>query len=409
MSTGKPSKFNIDGEIIWQCSAIESSKVFNRLAEKTQVLFPTIGEHEVIRNRLTHSYEVATSSTMMAYAIAKHLGLSLHDVDYRGSVRAASLGHDLGLPPLGHDGQKMINTHFKQLGLDEGFDDNNNNLVVIAKNRIPLSNYTIASMIKYPDRLYPWQKPIYTPMLEDALALDAAHFGALGITLEPQRRTIACQIMDESDRNTYISSDLKDFLSLGNTFPEEQVMAMAEAEHLCYRFSELPSLFMMLKNANKTHIANYFLNLKNRFNENYQLTSKGVVVINEDLLAWREFLWKIEHQFYIKPLRLQVTQQEHFTAMMEFIKQVTEHNFAPSRTYRDLILNAKTPEDRLRAQRDMIAETTDYYAIKLHKKAILLAGTELRAAPTGLQQGFIQPIQPDSNVVMDAVMHEYRN
>lgn len=403
------SAFCIDAEIIGQKSAIESSKIFSRLAEKTQVQFPTIGEHEVIRSRLTHSYEVATSSSMMAYSIARNLGLTRFDIDYRGSVEACAFLHDIGHPPMGHDGQKILDFHFKELGLSEGFSDNNNTLVVIAKNRIPVSEYTIASVMKYPDKLYPWQKNIYEPILAAAIEMDRVHFSKFNINLTAQKTTIACQIMDEADRNTYICSDLKDFLSMGNTLPEDDIVKMAEDMQLHYRFSELQSLFLMLRNPNKDHIANYFLNLKNRFNENYRLTGNGLEVINKDLLAWREFLWKVEHRFYIKPLRLQESQKKHFEAMINFVKRVTSENFMPSRTYRERILNAATREDRLRAQRDMIAETTDYYATKLHKHAVVFANTELRDVPLTFQQGQHPSIQPDSNLVLEKVMAEYQN
>jgi dGTP triphosphohydrolase len=83
-----------------QISNIETNKQFCRLAEKTQVAFPSQGRCEVVRNRLTHSYEVATSSSIMAYHIAEARGWAPHSVDYQGSLKPAALLHDIGHPVL---------------------------------------------------------------------------------------------------------------------------------------------------------------------------------------------------------------------------------------------------------------------------------------------------------------------
>ena len=48
-----------------------------------------------------------------------------------------------------------MDSYFKAKGVPEGFCDNNNTLSVIEKNDIVLSAHTIASVIKYPERLYP--------------------------------------------------------------------------------------------------------------------------------------------------------------------------------------------------------------------------------------------------------------
>lgn len=69
----------------FQISNIESNKQFQRLSEKTQVLVPQHGQVEVVKNRLTHSYEVANSTLLLAANIAKLHKVLLTDIDYKSS------------------------------------------------------------------------------------------------------------------------------------------------------------------------------------------------------------------------------------------------------------------------------------------------------------------------------------
>jgi dGTP triphosphohydrolase len=351
-----------------QISAIETNKLFRRLSEKTQVAFPRQGMPEVLLTRLTHSFEVATSSAVMAYFIADQFGWAPRAVDYMGSVEPCSLLHDIGHTPYGHPGKDVLSQRFTSVGLDEGFCDNNNVLTVIEKNNIMVSDHTIASVIKYPSDLYPYQMEKYTALLQKELARDAAHFASLGLHLLPQTRTIACQIMDEADRNTYVCSDLADFLCLGNTLSSNTLKQMADKAGLVYRYSELQALASVMRSRDKSTIKAYFNNLKNQFNMNFTLTEKGLTVLNASLHAYREFLWDVEHEHYIKPIRQEDFHLNNMKKFHAFIDKVLNEGFAPSRTYAAAIQRAKDAGDRtsmLRAQRDMIAEATDLYVTNM--------------------------------------------
>src|SRR5262245_56801540 len=72
------------------------SKAFRRLKHKTQVFLAPMGDH--YRTRLTHTHEVS----QIARSIAKVLRL------HEELTEAIALGHDLGHPPFGHAGERVI-------------------------------------------------------------------------------------------------------------------------------------------------------------------------------------------------------------------------------------------------------------------------------------------------------------
>lgn len=400
-------------EELGQVSVIESSKVFQRLAEKTQVRFPTLGEGEVFRNRLTHSYEVATSTQSIALSISKkskNIRMLYHDIDYMGSLRAAALAHDLGVPPLGHDGSRLLSKMFKAEGLPEPFSENDQVLAVIEKNLV-VSNHTKASTIKYPEKMPEHLAKVYHPLLSQEILRDAEHFELFGIHLSDAKRTIACQLMDDGDRNTYITSDLKDFLSLGNSIPSRIVYEMAEEQGLYYRFSELPGFIRMLESRDKSHIESYFKNMRQRFNENYSLTSSGLTVENEDLLNWREFLWDLEFQFYITPLRTDEHHLERMNLLSVMVNRVLKEDFCPSRYYAEQIRKSTTHEDVLRAKLKMLAEMTDWYITNHQKIVMINAGTTLINDRHSTTQRVLSPDSPliATKEVADVIRETYGN
>ena len=73
-------------------------KAFRRLKHKTQVFFAPTGDH--YRTRLTHTLEVSQIARTIAKVLHMHEELT----------EAIALGHDLGHPPFGHAGERVIDT-----------------------------------------------------------------------------------------------------------------------------------------------------------------------------------------------------------------------------------------------------------------------------------------------------------
>ncbi len=85
------SEFNRD------YNRILHSQLYRRLRHKTQVFFATKNDH--ICTRMEHVNHVASVS----YTIAENFGLNTE------LTNAISIGHDLGHPPFGHEGENILN------------------------------------------------------------------------------------------------------------------------------------------------------------------------------------------------------------------------------------------------------------------------------------------------------------
>lgn len=355
----------LDRDSLRERRSIEDSRQFARSAEKTQVMMPQIGLDEIIKNRATHSYETSTSSLVIAAYVAEIENLTLNDIDYMRSIHNAALAHDIGHPSFGHDAATLISDYFKAKGLAEGFDDNNNNLIVIEKNNIEIRDYTLASLIKYPNALYPSQVEKYGKILNDALEQDKEHFKQFGFDLSGQKKTIACQIMDEADRNSYTCSDLTDFLSIGNHLEPDDVRRFAEMYNVSHMVNDLIEVAV---HGRKGEIRKYFSDLKESFNKNHFLSNNGIQHRDKELLRLRELLSKLSKEFYIKPLRMMDFHDENMKKLKAFINEVVNNKFYPSMHYKDKIENAKNKEERLLALRDMIGEVSDWYVVNMYEK-----------------------------------------
>ena len=124
------------------CSRLIHSPSFRKLQGKTQI-FPGL-ESDFLRNRLTHSMEVADIGKSVALRVndfSEWSGIEPINLDL---VEFACLAHDLGHPPFGHVGERALNDCMLQFGKFEGNAQTFRILARIEKKRtLPDSVYSI--------------------------------------------------------------------------------------------------------------------------------------------------------------------------------------------------------------------------------------------------------------------------
>jgi dGTPase len=199
------------------------SAQFRRLGGITQVTTPS--ELFAFHNRLTHTLEVAQISRRIAErAVTTCPGSeSLIDPDV---CEAAALAHDLGHPPFGHNGERVLD----RLARDEnkaggtvmdGFEGNAQSLRILLKlavrnsdqRGLDLTVATLRASIKYPwllrDASSGWKGKF------GVYETEAVEFAKLWNGMPFQRQTLEAEIMDWADDVAYSTHDFYDFALAG--------------------------------------------------------------------------------------------------------------------------------------------------------------------------------------------------
>ncbi|WP_150462165.1 deoxyguanosinetriphosphate triphosphohydrolase [Nesterenkonia ebinurensis] len=185
------------------------SSALRRLGAKTQVVAPS--NDDFSRTRLTHSLEVA----QVGRELGRMLGCDPDVVD------AACLSHDLGHPPFGHHGEKVLNDLAEDIG---GFEGNAQTLRILARletkrfhpdGRSAGLNLTRASLdaaVKYPWRAH--QAPLKPDGTRSqkfgAYEDDLEVFFWMRRGVEGTRKSMEAQVMDAADDIAYSVHDVED-------------------------------------------------------------------------------------------------------------------------------------------------------------------------------------------------------
>ncbi len=213
-STDYRSEFQRDRDRIIYCSA------FRRLQGKTQVFMS--GEYDFYRTRLTHSIEVAQIGRSIVNFLNRHTSFFSSDFHLDGSlVEGICLSHDIGHPPFGHGGEKILNQVMAEYG---GFEGNAQTLRILTeifyeapsgRRGMKPSRAFMDGVMKYKileqNMLPPKQKFLYNDQVQ---YLD---FISNNGKLKPAvaSKSIECQIMDWSDDTAYSLNDLLDGYKAG--------------------------------------------------------------------------------------------------------------------------------------------------------------------------------------------------
>lgn len=230
------------------------SPSFRRLQGKTQ-LFAGL-ESDFFRNRLTHSLEVAQIAKTIGIKVNTEQSLGI-DLDL---LELAALGHDLGHPPFGHTGEKILDACMRAHG---GFEGNAQTLRILTRLEKKLDNFerqlkgphrpvwyqgekdasyglnlcvrSLAAILKYDHKIpdsraesAPLQKGYYH---HEAPVVEEVRRHVLGAKETRVLKVVECQIMDLADDIAYSTYDLEDAFKgglltpLDLLFPAEAVLA----------------------------------------------------------------------------------------------------------------------------------------------------------------------------------------
>ncbi|MBL4576597.1 MAG: dNTP triphosphohydrolase [Opitutaceae bacterium] len=217
------------------------SSAFRRLQSKTQVFLS--GEYDFYRTRLTHSIEVAQiGRSICQYLRSSSELLSSGFYIDEDLVEAVCLAHDLGHPPFGHAGEKILHALMKDFG---GFEGNAQTLRMLTEviYQTEKACYGIAptracldGVLKYKvlfgdsngarnHFLYDSQKACRDFAFQEAvIPSDLCE----GMRLN-EIKSIECQIMDWADDTAYSLNDIIDGVRAGFlTFEKMDKWAMNE-------------------------------------------------------------------------------------------------------------------------------------------------------------------------------------
>jgi len=188
---------------------------FRRLAAKTQVVGPQ--SDDFVRNRLTHSLEVAQIARDLSRALGTHPDIA----------ETAALAHDLGHPPFGHNGERALNRLAAACG---GFEGNAQTLRLLTRLEaktadaagasvgLNLTRATLDACTKYPWPLA--EAPVPGGVHSDGMTREGAKFGVydddrpafdwLRVGAPFDRRCVEAQVMDLADDVAYSVHDVED-------------------------------------------------------------------------------------------------------------------------------------------------------------------------------------------------------
>lgn len=211
------------------------SAALRRLAQKTQMHQPTWDDF--VRNRLTHSLEVAQ--------IGREFGAALGcDADV---VDTACLAHDLGHPPFGHNGEAALDRLSAEFG---GFEGNAQTLRLLTRLEakrvhadgrpagLNLTRAVLDASMKYPwarEERQGTKKFGYYADDEDAFRW----VRRTAPVESPHRPCLEAQVMDWADDVAYSVHDVEDAVAAGILDPRalrdpQTVRSIAEAARTWY-------------------------------------------------------------------------------------------------------------------------------------------------------------------------------
>ena len=288
------------------------SKAFRRLKHKTQVFFAPEGDH--YRTRLTHTLEVS----QIARSIAKVLRLN------EELTEAIALGHDLGHPPFGHAGERVIDKL-----VPGGFSHHAQSLRIVDVLENDRQGLNLS-----------WE-------VRDGIAKHSkGKSGApVGMTASLRASTIEGQIMRVADLIAYVNHDIDDAVRAGllrvDDLPHEPIAVLGD--------SSSARIGALVKDVVTETMAGGLAEIR---------MSQGAL---DAVLALRSFLFDAVYENTVATAEFKKA-SDVLAGLWEKVRERPDE-FLDQRTVQAEGLDA--------ASRDFLAGMTDRYAIRLFERLFI--------------------------------------
>lgn len=373
------SVFQVDRDRILYTSA------FRRLQGKTQVFLS--GEYDFYRTRLTHSLEVA----QIGRAICRFLSQTTPDFDRdfcvdEDLVEGICLAHDLGHPPFGHAGERVLHDLMLEWG---GFEGNAQTIRLVTstiyadgegRRGMAPSRATLDGLLKY-KRLFKDRDGAGNHYLYDS------HTEVLDFVCGNSDRprtggSVECQIMDWADDTAYSINDIVDGVEAG-FLTQPKIEAWA-AENGVGDREELEDLFRCIRGGS----------VKAKFGRQIGDFIRGTrleKVADADPSAGHRYAYRLQVEPEVRRrselykamsrdlvFRSPILQQHEFKG-----RQILERIFEAlrdchmegktrlrllPRSFEDRLMNAGDLRGRARILCDFVAGMTDGYAVRFYRR-----------------------------------------
>lgn len=194
-------------------------------------------EGDVFHDRLSHSIKVAQVGRRLAERCLSEFKAESQTLRIEPEVvEAACLAHDIGHPPFGHIGEKVLN---ELVGEDNGgYEGNAQSFRILTKlavrfqppiDGLNLTRATLAAVLKYP-----WMRNINDPSKSkkwNAYCTEKEDFEFALEAIHPLPKSCEAELMDFADDIAYSVHDLEDFHRCG-IIPWNQIGLQSEQQSL---------------------------------------------------------------------------------------------------------------------------------------------------------------------------------
>ena len=369
---------------------------FRRLQSKTQVFLS--GEYDFYRTRLTHSLEVAQIGRSICNRLKKRSDILSEEYFIDPDlVEAACLSHDLGHPPFGHAGERVLHSIMQNQG---GFEGNAQTLrqlteTIYGQRGMNPTRAFLDSTLKYKTLLSEIPKApnhfIYDYQIKHLVFAFEDKDQILQFQAGDTRnafKSVECQIMDWADDTAYSLNDIVDganagFINLQNleNWAETNNLKGDDAknlEQLCKSIRRKRLEPLMGRKVGDFIAAANIVDTEKNFMSSRTARYKYKIDVSSEIAKESKLYKKISLDLVFKSPQLQQLDHKAARVLGELFNILYDNyisnNKKPlklvSSESEELISIAEKDSQKARVITDIISEMTDKLAVRTYRRLV---------------------------------------